>query len=176
MTNQADDDIPVLDLSTEEDREAVLAEALAHAEIREAQYRQPLPETRRPGAWKAPLALVLLLLSAYLVAAPPRWLAGPPPPALGEADMAEGIGAALALQAAQVEVFRLEHGRLPGSQEELTPGVPGVTLVPSGARQYQLFTFDRDGNRVVFDPARPGRSARVWTARLKGADGGGDQP
>lgn len=155
-----EENVPVIDLteadqSSEEDREAVLAEALAHAATQEAQYRQPLPETRRTGRWKAPLAFVVFGLSAVLLAFPPPWLTGDPPPTLTQGDRERGVRAALYLQAQQVEAFRVKRGRLPGSLEELDEPIPGIAFVRSNNRVFQLVTPDPAGGNLIYDSTRP---------------------
>lgn len=160
------DDIPVIDLTEEleeagvdqssaEAREAVLAEALAHAATLEAQYRQPLPETRRTGVWKAPLALVLLVISASILAFPPSWAVGDPAPTLTEQQLDRGARAALFLQAQQVEAFRVKEGRLPGSLDELDVTLPGISFVRSNNRIFQLVTPGPAGGPVIYDSTRP---------------------
>ena len=64
-------DPPAERVSSPEDRNRLLAEAIAHAETKEANYRQPSKQGRRTGQWKGPLSLVVLGLSAYIGFAPP---------------------------------------------------------------------------------------------------------
>ena len=68
-------DPPAERVSSPEDRNRLLAEAIAHAETKEANYRQPSKQGRRTGQWKGPLSLVVLGLSAYIGFASPPWLA-----------------------------------------------------------------------------------------------------
>jgi len=57
-------DPPAERVSSPEDRNRLLAEAIAHAETKEANYRQPSKQGRRTGQWKGPLSLVVLGVSA----------------------------------------------------------------------------------------------------------------
>ena len=154
MTTE-DLDPPIDPVSSQEDRDRLLAETLAHAELMEAQYRQPLPETVRTGQWKAPLALVVLALAGYIAVAPPGWVAGAPPPQVEAAELERGAIAALHLQAHQVEAFRVRNGRLPRSLDELPVQLPGIRFVRSNNRVYQLVAAGPDGGAVVYDSASP---------------------
>jgi hypothetical protein len=150
-----DDEVDVFDLSATADRDSVLAEALAHSATLEAQYQQPLPETRKTGLWKTPLALVVFVLAGYLVVFPPPWLQGDPLPDLDPAAKMQGVHASLYLQAQQVEAFRLETGRLPNSIEEMDLAFEGLRYVRSNNRIYQLVLPGPQGTYVVFDSAHP---------------------
>ena len=148
-------DPPTHPVSSPEDRDRLLAEALVHAELQEAQYRQPLTEAARTGQWKAPLAFVVLLLAAYIGVAPPGWVAGEPPLQVTPAALERGVVAALHLQAQQIEAFRVRNGRLPRTLEELPIRVPGVRFVRSNNRLYQLVAARPDGQALVYDSANP---------------------
>ena len=66
-------DPPAERASSPEDRNRLLAEAIAHAETKEANYRQPSKQGRRTGQWKGPLSLVVgvgIGLAAAFAAAP----------------------------------------------------------------------------------------------------------
>lgn len=162
-----DPDTPVHRISRVEDRERLLAEALAHAEAQEAHYRVlPADEPLR-GRWKTPLALVILALAAWVAVAPPRWIAGADAPRPTAGDRDRGLRAAIWMQARQVEVFRLREGRLPEHLSEVPAQMPGLTLVRSNNRVYQIRGRMRDGGLVVFDSAQPSpafQAAAPWLA------------
>ncbi len=132
-----------------------MAEAIAHAEMREAHYRQPSAESRRTGQWKGPLALVVLMLAAYIGFAPPPWLAREPLPQVSSAERGRGVVAALQMQARQIEVFQARHGRLPRSLDEVPVRIPDVLFVRSNSRVYQLVAARPNGRALVYDSAKP---------------------
>jgi hypothetical protein len=150
-----DQDIPVIDLTSTEDRETILAEALAHTALLEAQYKQPLIDEKRTGRWKAPLAIIVFFLSGYLLAFPPGWVAGEALPEASVSAREQGMRAALYVQAQQVEAFRVRRGRLPASMDELQATLPGISLVRSNNRVFQLVTPSVDGSQVIYDSSRP---------------------
>jgi len=164
-----DGDAEVLDMSSSEDREAVLAEALAHAAMQDAQYMQPLTEAKPPGRWKTPLAMVVFAMSAYLLTFPPPWLAGEDPPAVSRIAREQGVRAALFLQAQQIEAFRIRQGRLPRTLEETEGALGGIQFVRSNARVYQLVAPGPDGPNIIYDSSRPTddflTAATAWGAR-----------
>ncbi len=166
MSN-AEPDTPVHRISRVEDRERLLAEALAHAEAQEAHYKViPADEPER-GRWKTPLALAVLLLAAWVALAPPRWVAGADAPRPTEGDLDRGLRAAIWMQARQVEVFRLREGRLPAHLSEVSVQMPGLTLVRSNNRVYQIRGRLQDGALLVFDSAQPSpafAAAAPWPA------------
>lgn len=143
-------------ISRVEERQRLLAETMAHAEAREETYRVvPIEPATVTGRWKAPLATLLFLLAAVVGAAPPSWLTGAPAPLPTEGERDRGLRAALYVQAQQVETFRLREGRLPMSLAEVPGAIPGLTLVRSNNRVYQVRGRREDGTVVVYDSARP---------------------
>lgn len=151
-------DLPVYRISKVEDRERLLAEAMAHAEAQEAQYQVlPAGEPLR-GRWKAPAAWAVFGLAAVVALFPPGWLVGRPSPTPTDGDWDRGVRAAVYLQAQQVEAFRLREGRLPDSLDELPAQMRGVTFVKSNNRVYQLRARRPDGSLVVYDSAIPAAS------------------
>ncbi len=166
-----DQDIPLIDLSATADRDEILADAMAHAATQEAHYRQPLPETKRTGVWKAPLAMVVFTLSAYLLAFPPPWIAGDALPTISESTREHGIKAAIFLQAQQIEAFRVDRGRLPGSLEEVEGTLPGIRFVRSNSRVFQLVAAGVGGTSVIYDSTRPieefAGAAATWGVHQK---------
>ncbi len=161
-----DDDEPAISLdfgevSTPEARARLLAEALAHAEHKEARYRVPLTDTRRAARWKALVSGVLFVLAGSVAVAPPGWVRPEPMAQLNDAARARGTRMALLLQAQQVEAFRVRSQRLPESLRELPAALPGMRYARSGNRAYQLIAYERDGNAIVFDSANPAPAFRI---------------
>ena len=132
----------------------MLAEAVAHAATQEAHYRQPGADARRSSPWKTPLAMVVFVLSAYLMTFPPPWLSGEDPPAVSRSAREHGVRAALFLQAQQIEAFRARQGRLPGSLEETTGALAGIQFVRSNNRVFQLVAPGPDGPSIIYDSSR----------------------
>jgi hypothetical protein len=147
---------PTHRISRVEDRERILAEAMAHAEEQDAQYRLPMEPRRRQPPWKAAVALLLLVVAGSLALRPPAFLRGPPPAVVTPAEREQGIRAALYLQAQQVEAFRIERGRLPASLAEVSVRFPYMEYVRSNSRTYQLVVRRPDGSTAVYDSAVPG--------------------
>jgi len=148
-------DGPAYDISSQEDRQRLLAEALAHADMQDTQYRQPLPETVRTGQWKSMLALILLALAGYLAQFPPTWLAGPGLPRVADTDRVAGAVAALTLQAEQIRVYQHRNGSLPSSLEVMPNYVSGLRYVRSNNRVFQLIAPRPGGGVLIYDAARP---------------------
>jgi hypothetical protein len=153
------DDIepPVHRISSVEDRERLLAEALAHAEEQEAHYRLPMEPRRRQPRWKLAVAFLLFVVAGSLALNPPALLRGRRPAAVTLGERERGIRATLYLQAQQVEAFRIERGRLPTSLSEVSVRLPGMEYVRSNSRTYQLVVRRPDGSTVVYDSSVPGR-------------------
>lgn len=148
-------DLPVYRISKVEDRERLLAQAMAHAEAQEAQYKVIPADTPLGGRWKSPLAWGVFCLAAGLALFPPGWLAGRPAPIPTTGEWDRGVRAAVFLQAQQVEAFRLREGRLPDTLDELPARIPGLAFVKSNNRVYQLRARRPDGTVVVYDSALP---------------------
>jgi hypothetical protein len=142
-------------ISSPEIRSRLLAEALAHAEHKDARYRVPFPETPTAGRWKAVVALLILLVAGVVSLAPPGWAAPDPPAPLTAAERLRSLRVALLLQAEQVEAFRVREQRLPVTLEEVAAAFPGVRYVRSGTRSYQLIAYLPDGSAVVYDSTSP---------------------
>ena len=145
------------DTSSPEERDRLVAEALAHAEARDALYRPPSEIPSR--SWKGLLATVLLVLSTVLLLAPPVWLQGEAPPTVSSEDRTRGARLSLELQAHEIEAFRLRHQRLPERLEEVPTVLPGIRFVRSNVRVYQLVAYDADGRPLVYDSTRPAEFA-----------------
>lgn len=152
-----DSEPPAHRISKVEDRERILAEAMAHAEEQEAHYRLPMEPQRRQPLWKWTAALLLFVVAGSLALNPPLFLRGPQPAAVTPGERERGIRAALFLQAQQVEAFRIQRGRLPASLAEVTVRLPGMEYVRSNSRTYQLVVRRPDGTPVVYDSAIPRR-------------------
>ncbi len=159
------------DTSTPEERDRLIAEALAHAEALDAVYLPPT-EVEPDRRWRGPLASVLLVLAGTLALFPPTWLQGPPPPAVSTADAVLGARLTLELQAAHVEAFQQQHQRLPDDLDELGSALPGVRYVRSGERVYQLVAYGPDRRPIVWDSTRPSPDVREAALEaLSGVDG-----
>ncbi len=160
------------DTSSQEERDRLIAEALAHAEARDALYRPPT-EILPSGRWRGALALVLLVLSGILAAAPPSWLRGAPRPSVSDQERALGVRVALELQAEQIDAFRQRTQRLPADLTELPAALPGIRFVRSDDRLYQLVGYGPDRRPVVLESIRPGPDAReaasAFLARVDGS-------
>jgi len=150
-----DVDPPTDRASRAEERERLVAEVAAIAETKDVQFQRLPPGQARRGAWKIPVAFVILLLAVTVAAFPPLWLGGEATPSPTSEELQRGLRAALYLQAEQVEVFRMREGRLPGSLDEVPVRIPGIRFVRSNNRVYQLVGFLTDGDPIVYDSARP---------------------
>jgi hypothetical protein len=153
------------DVSTPEARARLLAEALAHAEHKEARYRVPVADTRRAARVKSAVAALLLVLAVFVAVTPPAWVRPQPPAQLSEAARARGIRLALLLQAHQVEAHRVRAQELPASLDELPVRLDGMRYTRSG-RSYQLVAFMPDGTPVVYDAADPSPAFQALQATL----------
>jgi hypothetical protein len=142
-------------VSSPEVRDRLLAEALAHAEHKDARYRVPFAEAPAAARWKALLALLIVLVAGAITAVPPGWARPEPPAQLEPAERTRNLRIALLLQSQQVEAFRVRAQRLPTSLGELPRTLPGVRYVRSGSRAYQLIAYEADGNAIVYDSASP---------------------
>jgi hypothetical protein len=142
------------DATTEEERDRVLAAALAHAEMQEAIYRVPT-DLGRVRRWKAVAAAAIMLLALATAVSPPGLVVPDPPASLADADRLYGIRVALLLQAQQIEAFRAREGRLPDSITEVARALPGIRFVKSSGRLYQLVAYAPDGEAIVYDSAAP---------------------
>ena len=154
-------------VSSPEDRERLLAAALAHAEHQEAVYRTPSADAEPVGRWKASLSVVLLILAAFVGLAPPGWLSTPPPQ-VSDVQHENGERTALRVLALQVEVFRYRNGRLPDALDELPRSLPSVRYVRSNNRVFQLVTAGPNGEAIIFDSARPDSTHDAFVAGLAG--------
>ena len=160
-------DTPVHRVSRVEDRERLLAEALAHAEAQDAHYRVLSADEPERGRWKAPVAALLLVLALWVALAPPRWMAGAEAPFPTDGERDKGLRTAIWMQARQVEVFRLREGRLPEHLSELPVQMPGLTLVRSNNRVFQIRGRLADGELLVFDSAQPSPAFDAAAPRLR---------
>jgi hypothetical protein len=141
-----------------EERERLLAEALAHVEERDAQYHVSVEEVERQPVWKPVVAALLLLCASYLAFFPPALLAGAWPQRITVGEETHGVRATLFIQAQQVEAFRLQHGHLPESLAELPVHFPGMELIRSNNRVYQLVAHGPGGGTLVYDSAMPAKA------------------
>jgi hypothetical protein len=163
-----EDDRPAIKLdlgevSTPEARARLLAEALAHAEHKEARYRVPM-DTGAALRWKGLVTAAVLVLAAWVAVAPPSWVRPQPPAQINAAARARGIRTALLLQAQQVEAYRVMTQRLPASLDELPAKLSNIGYARSGNRAYQLIGYEPDGNAIVYDSADPAPPFRVLMA------------
>ncbi|MEX2465940.1 MAG: hypothetical protein WD995_03470 [Gemmatimonadota bacterium] len=141
------------DTSSPEERDRLIAEALAHAEARDLSYRPPSEGPTRQ--WKGLVASILLMAGAALLVAPPTWLRGEPVPDVPASAKALGARMMLVLQAQEIEAYRQRYQRLPDSLDELGVVMPGVRFVRSNDRVYQLVAYGPDGRAVVYESTRP---------------------
>jgi hypothetical protein len=159
----------VLDLgeaTSPQERDRLLAAALAHAEMQEAIYRVPTASNRvrwiKFGA-AAAIAFVALIVGIR----PPALIVPESPPALSAAEVERGVRVALLLQAQQIDAWRVSHGSLPRSLDELPVRLPGIRFLRSSSRSYQLVTYTPLGEPVVYDAAAPSaefqRLRREWS-------------
>jgi hypothetical protein len=153
------------DVSTPEARARLLAEALAHAEHKEARYRVPLEDTRRLARWKSLAASVVLVLAGVVAVAPPAWVRPEPPAQLTAGARARGIRLALLLQAQQIEAYRVRTNELPETLDVLPATLPGVRYARSG-RSYQLVAFDPAGTPIVYDASDPSPAFLILSGAL----------
>lgn len=158
------------DTSSQEERDRLIAEALAHAEARDQLYRPPT-EIVPSGRWRSALGLVLLVLSGVLAVAPPSWLRGPPRPSVSDQERALGVRVALELQAEQIEAYRYRNQRLPTGLAQLPAALPGIRFVRSDDRLYQLVAYGPDRRPVVLESIRSGPDASAASAFLARVDG-----
>jgi type II secretory pathway pseudopilin PulG len=122
-------DLPNLrDVSDPEERDRLLAAALAYAEMQEARYRVSA-DTGAGRRLKGSLATVLFLLALLILARPPTLLVPAALPVASEAEQLRGARIALLLQAQQIEAFRSRENRLPESLAELDNPLPDVRVV-----------------------------------------------
>jgi len=98
------------------------------------------------------------LVAVVTLAAPPGWVLPEPPAYVDAPGRSRSIRAALLLQAQQVDAYRVRFQRLPDSLGELPGQLPGVRLVKSGNRAYQLIAYEQDGRAIIYDSSNPGPS------------------
>jgi len=147
----------VLDLgeaTTPEQRDRLLAAALAHVEMQDAIYRVPL-ESGTSRRWKGALAALLFVMALFLAGLPPSFLVPDAQAPLTSSERVRGLRVALLVQAQQIEAFRAREGRLPSSLAEVETALPDVRFVKSNNRLYQLVAYSRTGDAVVFDSSAP---------------------
>jgi hypothetical protein len=152
-------------VSTPEARARLLAQALAHAEGKEARYRVPLADARRVARLKSGVAALLLVAAGLVAIGPPAWVRPEPPASLAEGARARGIRLALLLQAHQIEAHRVRTQQLPVSLDDLPMKLDGLRYARSG-RSYQLVAFMPDGDAIVYDAADPSPAFRVLESAL----------
>ena len=142
---------------------------MAHAEAQEAQYKVIPADDPVTGIWKTPLALLIFLLAGVAGVFPPDWAAGAPLPSVQEGDLERGLRAAIYIQTEQVDVFRVRNDRLPDGLADLPVPLPGLSLVKSNNRVYQILGRRPGGEILVFDSAHPtpgfASTATGWAPR-----------
>ena len=169
--NQNDRGPGAIQVSKVEERERLLAQAMAHAEARDELFRVLPADSVRRDRWKAPTALLLFMVAGVLLVSPPGWVAGPPIPTVDQGELERGLEAAIRLQVVAVETFRIRNGRLPDDLAELPTRLPGLRFVRSNSRVYQIFGRRPGGEMLVYDSAHP--AAGFATAGAGWADGDG---
>jgi hypothetical protein len=162
-------DPPLHQISRPEDRQRLLAEAMEHADAQEAQYRLGPPDEPTHGLWKAPVALAIFTLAALVGIFPWSWLGGPPPLRIEDSDLDHGLRAVMYIQAQQVNVFRMRTGRIPDALDDLPVRFPGLRLVKSNNRVFQILAYQPGGEVLVFDSGHP---SPAFAAAVSGWDRG----
>lgn len=150
-----DQDPPVHRISRIEEREKLLAEAMAHAEAQEAQYKVIPADAPLVGRWKTPVALMVFVAAGLVGLFPPSWVAGPPLATVQDGELERGVRVSIALQALQVEVFRLRNDRLPDDLAEVPGRFADLRLVKSNNRVFQIVGRRPGGETLVYDSAHP---------------------
>lgn len=155
------------DASSPEERDRLLAAALAHVEMQDAIYRVPV-ESGTARRWKGLLAATLFLMALFLAGLPPEFLVPEGPQPLSTTEEVRGIRQALLFQAEQIEAFRATTDRLPRSLSEVETALPGIRFVRSSDRLYQLIAYDPSGAAIVYDSSAPdpafGEVVAPWSA------------
>lgn len=137
-----------------DERDRLLAAALAHVEMQDAIYRVPV-ESGAGRRWKTLIGSLLLVMAIVLVGLPPSFLVPEPPAQLTTGERLRGVRVALLMQAQQIEAFRVREERLPRTLAEVTATLPGIRYVRSNDRLFQLVAYTSDGQVVVYDSAAP---------------------
>ncbi|MDX1495237.1 MAG: hypothetical protein R3253_14315 [Longimicrobiales bacterium] len=142
------------DTTSPDERDRLLAAALAHVEMQDAIYRVPL-ESGTSRRWKGLLAAALFVMALFVAGLPPAFLVPDGPAPLTTAERTRGIRQALLLQAQQIEAFQATADRLPRTLAEVETALPGIRFVRSSNRLYQLIAYAPTGEAVVYDSAAP---------------------
>lgn len=112
-------------LSTESQREVMLAAVMMDTEAKEAARR---PGPQRGTTWpRVAVAAVLTILAAWAWLFPPGFLRPPPPPAHSTERVEAGLRFAVALQAERIFAFRTRAQRFPDYLREVGDTLPGLT-------------------------------------------------
>lgn len=135
------------------DRDRLLQAALAQAEMQDAIYRVPGPDSG-PRSAKPFIVGAVLAVALLLAVSPPGFLTPPAPPVVTPGDRLLGYRVTLLMQAQQVEAFRATSGRLPTSLAEVDQPFPGIQFVLSNNRLYQLVLRTED-RTLIYDSASP---------------------
>ena len=143
------------EVSAPEMRDRLLAQTLAHAEMKDVRYRVPYSDSRNIDRWKAGVASLLFLAALWAAFAPPQWARPEPPARIDGAQHLVDIRHALLLQAQQVDAYRVRWQRLPDALDELPGQLPGVRYVRSGNRAFQLIAYTTDGGAIIYDSSDP---------------------
>jgi hypothetical protein len=158
------------DTSSPQERDRLIAEALADAEARDLGYRPP--SSLPPRRWKGATASIGLLLAVVLLLAPPAWLRGEPAPGVPVEARELGAYVVLHLQAQDIEAYRRRHQRLPARLDDVGAALPGLRFVRSNERVYQLVAHGSRRRVVVYDSTRPAPEIQEQaTGFLSGIDG-----
>ena len=158
------------DASTPQERDRLLAAALAHAEMQEAIYRVPTGSNRARRI-KLGVAALIALVALGVGLRPPALLVPESPPPLRVADRVHGVHVSLLLQAQQIEAYRVANGALPRSLDDVPVRLPGIRYVRSTSRAYQLVGYSPRGEAIVFDSTAPAPAfeqlAGPWSTRTE---------
>ena len=155
IAGDLDEDVLDLgDVSDPDERDRLLASAMAHAEMQEARYRVTT-DAGAAGRWKGTIASMIFLIALVVLVRPPGFLVPDPPATLTAEDNLFGVRVTLLLQAEQIEAYRTREEQLPRSLAEVDARFPDVRFVRSSSRLYQLIAYTLEGEAVVYDSATP---------------------
>lgn len=148
------------DVATGQETADTLAEVLKHAAARDEAAKQKTAPRPQPK-WLLPFGVNLAVLAVYLLIAPPSWVVlnpiEPPP----TENRIAGVRRAMVFQAARIESYRQQNGRLPASLADAGSVVPGIEYLVRG-QGYQLIGSVGE-ETILYDSSVP---LADWAAEL----------